>query len=81
MLSVLPKSGFVRFRTQDVGRRLIPDSEGARKVLVQLGSTPVRLRGDRFRAKPRPNGGPERLQPTPAQQRARRENIKKAQAA
>ena len=33
--------------------RLIPDTTGARKVLEQLGSKPVRLRGDRFEARPR----------------------------
>jgi len=36
--------------------------------------------GDRFKAKPRSNV-PERAKPTLAQQQARRENIKKAQAA
>ena len=33
--------------------RLVPDTTGARKVLEQLGSKPVRLRGDRFEARPR----------------------------
>jgi hypothetical protein len=60
--------------------RLIPDTESAREVLEQLSSTPAHVRGDRFEAKPRPNV-PERAKPTPAQRRARRENIKKAQAA
>jgi hypothetical protein len=36
--------------------------------------------GDVFEANPRPNI-PEREKPTPAQRRARRTNIKKAQAA
>jgi hypothetical protein len=36
--------------------------------------------GDRFQAKPRPNV-PEEEKPTPAQRRAQRQNIKKAQAA
>jgi hypothetical protein len=59
--------------------RLVPDTRDAKKVLDELGSAPVRVRGDRFEAKPRPNV-PERAKPTPAQRRARRENIKKAQA-
>ncbi len=60
--------------------KLIPDTMGARKVLEQLGSKPVQVRGDRFKATPRPNV-PERAKPTPAQRRAQQENIKKAQAA
>ena len=60
--------------------RLVPDSDEARRILDMLGSTPKHLGGDRFRAKDRPNV-PERLKPTPAQRRAARENIKKAQAA
>lgn len=49
-------------------------------MIEQLGSQPIHLIGDRFKAKPRVNV-PERDKPTPTQQRARRENIKKAQAA
>src|SRR5258706_14600103 len=112
-VEVLPKTGFVTFRTQDVGRRghiqrvagkrasgswatvkwligkqdahvrgdrLVPDTKDAQDVIKQLGSQPVHLSGDRFKAKPRPNI-PESAKPTPAQQRARRQNIKKAQAA
>ena len=112
-VEVRPKSEFVSFRTQDVGRkghiqrvagkrstgswstakwliskddahvlngRLVPDSPEARKVLNQLGSKPVHTQGDRFKAKDRPNV-PERSKPTAAQQKARRQNIKKAQAA
>ena len=60
--------------------KLIPDTEDAREVLAKLGSRPVHVKGDVFEAKPRPNV-PEREKPTPAQQRARRANIKKAQAA
>jgi hypothetical protein len=60
--------------------KLVPDTEDARKVLERLGSEPKHIRGDRFKAKPRPNV-PEREKPTAAQQRARSENIKKAQAA
>jgi hypothetical protein len=112
-VEVLPKTGFVSFRTQDVGKqghiqrvagkrpsgswatvkwligkddahiqgeRLIPDTKGARDVIKEIGVQPVHLSGDRFKAKSRSNGM-KRSQPTAAQQRARRENIKKAQAA
>lgn len=111
-VEVRPKSEFVSFRTQDVGRkghiqrvagkrasgswdtvkwligksdahvqgrRLVPDTAAARKVLDQLGSKPVRTQGDRFKAKDRPNV-PERSKPTAAQKKARARNIKKAQA-
>jgi hypothetical protein len=60
--------------------KLVPDTAEAREVLGHLGSKPVHVRGDVFGAKPRPNV-PEREKPTPAQQRARRRNIQKAQAA
>lgn len=112
-VEVRPKTEFVTFRTQDVGRRghiqrvagkrssgswatvkwligkedahvqngkLVPDTRDAKQVLGQLGSRPIHTQGDRFKAKPRPNV-PERAKPTAAQQRARRANIKKAQAA
>jgi hypothetical protein len=59
---------------------LIPDTSSVRDVLEALGSKPVRVTGDRFRAKPRPNV-PEESKPTPAQRRAQMRNIKKAQAA
>jgi hypothetical protein len=60
--------------------KLVPDTADARKVLERLGSEPQHIRGDRFKAKPRPNVS-EKEKPTAAQQRARQENIKKAQAA
>jgi hypothetical protein len=60
--------------------KLVPDTSEAKKVLKQLGSKPVHVKGDAFEAKPRRNV-PERDKPTAAQQRARRQNIKKAQAA
>ncbi len=60
--------------------RLVPDTQDARKLLDTLGSKPKHIKGDVFEAKDRPNV-PERLKPTPAQQRARLENIKKAQQA
>jgi hypothetical protein len=60
--------------------KLVPDTEDAREVLEELGSKPVHVSGDRFKAKPRPNV-PEKDKPTPAQRRAQKSNIKKAQAA
>lgn len=60
--------------------KLVADSAEARKVLALLGSTPVHVRGDRFKAKPRRNV-PEWEKPTPAMRRAQKTNIKKAQAA
>ena len=60
--------------------RLVPDSLEAEKLFMSLGSAPVRVSGDRFRAKPR-RDIPESEKPTPAMRRAQRENIKKAQAA
>jgi len=60
--------------------RLVPDTKDARDLFKKLGAQPVRLRGDRFKAKDRPNV-PEKDKPTAAQKRACRENIKEAQAA
>ena len=60
--------------------RLVADTAEARKVLKTLGSEPVHVTGDRFRAKPR-RDIPETEKPTPAMRRAQRANIKKAQAA
>lgn len=60
--------------------KLVADTEEVREVLAKLGSETVHVKGDVFEAKPRRNV-PEREKPTPAQQRARRANIKKAQAA
>jgi len=62
------------------GGKLIPDTADARDMLAKLGSEPVHVKGDIFEAKPRRNV-PERDKPTPAQQRARRSNIRKARAA
>lgn len=59
---------------------LVSDSSEAKKVLAELGSQPVHCKGDIFDANPRPNVA-EAEKPTPAQKRARSENIKKAQAA
>jgi hypothetical protein len=60
--------------------KLVADSLEAEKVLATLGSAPVHVGGDRFTAKPR-HDIPEAEKPTPAMRRARRSNIKKAQAA
>jgi hypothetical protein len=59
---------------------LVADSREAAKVLKSLGSPPVHVGGDRFRAKPR-RDIPEADKPTPAMRRAQTANIKKAQAA
>jgi hypothetical protein len=62
------------------GGTLVADSLEAEKLLKSLGSAPVHVGGDRFKAKPR-RDIPEREKPTPAMRRAQRANIKKAQAA
>jgi len=60
--------------------KLVGDTKDAKDLIKKLGSQPVHLSGDRFKAKDRPDV-PEKAKPTPAQARARRQNIKKAQAA
>jgi hypothetical protein len=60
--------------------KLVGDTQEAKDLIKKLRSRPVQIRGDRFEAKPRQNV-PERSKPTAAQTRARRQNIKKAQAA
>lgn len=62
------------------GNTLVADTDDAQKVIEALGSKPRHVKGDVFEAKDRPNV-PEREKPTAAQQRARLENIKKAQQA
>jgi hypothetical protein len=62
------------------GDGLVADTDDAKQVLAQLGSKPKHVSADRFKAKPRRNV-PESEKPTPAQKRARQQNIKKAQAA
>lgn len=59
---------------------LVADTPEAKKLLDRLASGPEHKRGDTFEAKLRPNV-PERKKPTPAQRRAQRANIRKAQAA
>lgn len=60
--------------------KLVGDTRDAKDLIKKLRTRPVQIRGDRFESKPRRNV-PERSKPTAAQQRARRQNIKKAQAA
>lgn len=62
------------------GDTLVGDTKDARDVLKKLGSKPVHKSGDLFEAKPRKNVA-EKSKPTPAQQKARSQNIRKAQAA
>jgi len=58
------------------GETLIADTEDVRGVLAAIGSKPNHIEGDVFEAQDRPNL-PENKKPTEAQQRAKRENIKK----
>jgi hypothetical protein len=60
--------------------QLVADSSAAKKLLASLGAVPVHVKGDVFAAKPTRNV-PEREKHTTAQKRARRQNVKKAQAA
>jgi len=61
-------------------KELIIKDIHAKTVLKSLKGPIVRVKGDIFRAHPRPNV-PERLKPTPAMKRAQMANIKKAQLA
>jgi hypothetical protein len=60
--------------------KLVGDTREAKDLIKKLRRKPVQIRGDRFEAKDRRNVA-ERSKPTAAQQRARRQNIKKAQTA
>jgi hypothetical protein len=62
------------------GETLVGENEDVKDLLDELGSKPKHVKGDIFEAKPRKNI-PEKDKPTKAQQRARQENIKKAQQA
>jgi hypothetical protein len=62
------------------GDRLVADHPDAKSLFEDLGATPKHVKGDVFKAKDRPNV-PEKKKPTTAQQRARKTNIKHAQAA
>jgi len=57
------------------GGRLVPDSAEAKKLFANLGSIPLQVDGDRFRAKPR-RDIPEGEKPTSAMRRAQLSNIK-----
>lgn len=59
---------------------IVSDTDDARRLIETLGSKPTLVEGDVFKAKDRPNV-PESKKPTDAQQKARLENIKKAQQA
>jgi len=59
---------------------IVSDTDDVRKLIDTLGSKPTHVEGDVFNAKDRPNV-PESKKPTEAQQKARLENIKKAQQA
>jgi len=60
--------------------KLVGDTKEAKDLIKKLGSQPIQVRGDRFKAQGRRNV-PEKSKPTAAQTRARRQNIKKAQSA
>jgi hypothetical protein len=62
------------------GGRLVADTAEARTMFRSLGSSPVRVTGDRFRARPRTNI-PGSEKPTPKQRKAWQRNIRKAQRA
>jgi len=62
------------------GATLVADTDDARKLIETLGTKPKHVNGDVFEAKDRPNVT-ESKKPTEAQQKARLENIKKAQQA
>ena len=56
--------------------KLVGDTKDAKVLLKKLRTRPVKIRGDRFEAKPRQNV-PERSKPTAAQTRAGRQNSRK----
>jgi hypothetical protein len=58
--------------------KLVGDTKEVKDMLSKLRRRPVHIRGDRFESKPRRNVA-EKSKPTAAQQRARKQNIKKAQ--
>ena len=60
--------------------KLVGDAKDVKDLIKKLRSRPVHITGDRFEAKPRRNV-PEQSKPSAAQTQARRQNIKKAQAA
>jgi len=56
--------------------KLVGDTKDAKDLLKKLRTRPVKIRGDRFEAKPQRNV-PERSKPTAAQTRAGRQNSRK----
>jgi len=58
----------------------VANTQDARNVIEQLGSEPIHLGGDRFKARPSGNV-PEDEKSSAAQKRSRSKNIRKAQAA
>jgi len=60
------------------GDQFVADTDDGKRLIESLGSKPTQVEGDVFEATDRPNV-PENKKPTEAQQRARLENIKKAQ--
>lgn len=61
------------------GNKLVAKTDDAKEILDTYGPV-THVEGDIFQGHPRKNI-PESEKPTPAQQKARRENIRKAQAA
>ena len=59
--------------------KLVADSLAAKSVMEQLGSEPVRMLGDLFKARPRP-GFREEPKPVRSSPRVRRENGTKSRA-
>jgi len=57
--------------------RLVPDTKAAKDVIEQLGSEPVRMLGDLFKARPRPSF---REEARPARTGTRRATAKKSQS-
>jgi len=62
------------------GTKLVADTKDARDVIEQLGSQPMHVIGDRFKARPRAKI-PEKARPTSPHTEAPRKNVKKPQAA
>ena len=59
--------------------KLVPDTKSAREAVSQLGSDPVRVKGDFFEA--RPGRELESAEPTAVQKRSPAKDVKKARAA
>lgn len=59
--------------------KLVPDTKAAKDVIEQLGSEPVHMLGDLFKARPRPQMH-EAVHPASTLTRSRRETVKKTQS-